>query len=290
MAPRQFNPPASNITVPVVNGARNWDQWYNTILGMCEMADIDSILKGELTESETTYWQTANKYITGIIRSSLKSGGLTHVSKHTSAYEMILALKGAYKVKGYTSREVLWRTLTRTNSSDYKSIIEWVKTMKRTTTALQKVTPPKQALPTWIVVTTLLHGLPSSYDSFVEITLSSRGKNAEGSLLEPDFDEVVDKVLDKERRQRMEEENFKALKVFTLSNDSRPKNNRSLSYDERKQCGECGGTHGPPCFLAHPEKAYQRWRDANKEKIVDFKKKKAEEKKERRRRRRPAVL
>lgn len=43
---------------------------------------------------------------------------------------------------------------------------------------------------------------------------------------------------------------------------------------------ECGGTHGPPCFLAHPEKVYQRWRDANKEKIVDFKKKKAEEKKE----------
>ena len=30
---------------------------------MCELADIDSILKGELTESETIYWQTANKYI-----------------------------------------------------------------------------------------------------------------------------------------------------------------------------------------------------------------------------------
>ena len=40
---------------------------------MCEMTDIDSILKGELTESETIYWQTANKYIADIIRSSLKS-------------------------------------------------------------------------------------------------------------------------------------------------------------------------------------------------------------------------
>ena len=88
--------------------------------------------------------------------------------------------------------------------------------MKRTTTALQKVTPPKQVLPTWVVVTTLLHGLSSPYDSFVEIKLSSRGKDAEGNLLEPDFDEVVDKVLDQERRQRMEEENFKALKVSTL--------------------------------------------------------------------------
>ena len=75
--------------------------------------------------------------------------------------------------------------------------------MKRTTTALQEATPPKQALPTWAVVTTLLHGLPSSYDSFVKIILSSRGKVAEGNLWEPDFDEVVDKVLDKERRQRM---------------------------------------------------------------------------------------
>lgn len=107
MASRQFNPPASNITVPVLDEAKNRDQWYNTILGMCEMADIDSILKGELIESETTYWQIANKYITDIIRSSLKSGELTHISKH-SAYEMILALIEAYKVEGYTSREVLW--------------------------------------------------------------------------------------------------------------------------------------------------------------------------------------
>lgn len=66
-----------------------------------------STLKGELTESETTHWQTANKYITGIIRSSLKSGGLTHISKYTGAYEMILALIGAYKVEGSISREVL---------------------------------------------------------------------------------------------------------------------------------------------------------------------------------------
>lgn len=169
--------------------------------------------------------------------------------------------------------------MTKSHPDQLQRLQKQVKTMKRTTTALQKVTPSKQALPTWVVVITLLHGLPSSYDSFVEIILSSRGKDAEGNLLESDFDEVVDKILDKKRRQMMEEEKFKALKVSTLSNDSRPKNDRSRSYDERKHCAECGGTHGPPCFLAHPEKAYQQWRDANKEKIVDFKKKKAEEKK-----------
>ena len=52
----------------------------------------------------------------------------------------------------------------------------------------------------WIIIITFLHGLSSSYDSFVEIILNSRGKDTNGRMMEPDFEEVCDRVLDRERR------------------------------------------------------------------------------------------
>ena len=47
---------------------------------------------------------------------------------------------------------------------------------------------------------------------------------------------------------------------------------------DRPKCEECGGSHGRDCWLAHPEKASQSWRDNNKDRIAEFKKKKADAK------------
>ena len=117
-----FQPPASSIKVPTLDGAKNWDLWYNSLLGMCEMADIDAILTGEdsvpvldpATKETATqftnrsiYWKTANKYITGTIRGTLKPGGLALITGLSGAFQMIQKLKSSYKAKGYTSREVL---------------------------------------------------------------------------------------------------------------------------------------------------------------------------------------
>ena len=42
-----FTAPASTVHIPMLDGAKNWDHWYNSLLGMCEMTDIDGILTGE---------------------------------------------------------------------------------------------------------------------------------------------------------------------------------------------------------------------------------------------------
>lgn len=116
-----FTPPANGIKIPMLEGAKNCDHWYNTILGICEMAHIDGIFTGhdlipvDAFEKETeknfnersVYWKTANKYITGTIRSSLKPGGLSHITGILNAFKMVQKLRGQYKSKGYTTREVV---------------------------------------------------------------------------------------------------------------------------------------------------------------------------------------
>lgn len=305
-----FTASAGHPSISKLDGNKNWELWYGTILGMCEMSGIDGILTGDdllptprEKESDTAfnnrsvYWKTANKYIMGIIRCSVNTSAMAHVIGLTSAYQMILALQGAYKPKGYTTREVLWRVLTRTASSDYKNVTEWVEVMKKSAKSLKDLTPAAQALPPWVYTTTLLHGLPSpSYDAFVEIILNSCGRDAAGNVLEPDFDNVVEKVLDRERRQKLDDtSNNKALKASGNNNNnsnsnanansnsnsgSRSNGNRGNGRDRRKKCEECGVSHGPVCYLAHPEQAPQEWRDSHKEKIAEFQKKKKEAKDE----------
>ncbi len=288
-----FHPSANNISIPMLDGAKNWDHWYNTLLGMCEMADIDRILTGgdalptrkdgesaAKFNKRSIYWKTANKYITGAIRSSLKPGGLAHITGLSNCYHMINKLRSQYKSKGYTSREVLWRTISRTTLESCKSMTEWVETIKKAKSSLMEL---ESTLPQWVITTTFLHGLPSSYDSFVEIILNSRGKDAHGRLLEPDFDEVCDKVMDRERRQKMmspekDSKESKALKASTPNNKS---NNRQKGRNGQKpRCAECNALHGPTCYLANPEKAPQEWRDNNKDRIAEYQKKKKEKKQE----------
>ena len=81
---------------------------------MCEMADIDGILTGDdpipsQQDKETgpqfisrcIYWKTANKYITGTIRGTLKPGGLAHIVGLSGAHQMVQKLRSSYKAKGY---------------------------------------------------------------------------------------------------------------------------------------------------------------------------------------------
>ena len=261
------------------------------------MADIDGILTGDdpipvQGDKETgtqftnrsIYWKTANKYITGTIRGTLKPAGLAHIAGISSSYQMVQKLRSSYKAKGYTSREVLWRQISRTSLDSCKDVTEWVETIRKAKTSLMEL---ESSIPGWIITTTFLHGLPSSYDSFVEIILNSRGKDSAGRMMEPDFDEVCEKVLDRERRQKVfatDSNNTKALKAAAKTantsnkDNSKPKSNKKGKGGDRPKCDECGDSHPGDCYLAHPEKASQSWRDRNKDRIAEFKKKKADSK------------
>lgn len=213
-----FQAPAPNIRIPMLDGAKNWDQWYNSLLGMCEMANIDGILTGDdpipvQAETETAveftnrciYWKTANKYITGTIRVTLKPGGLAHISGLSNAHQMAHKLRSSFKTKSYPSREVLWRQISRTSLNSCKDLTEWVETIKNAKTSLMELEP---SIPGWIITTTFLDGLPSSYDTFVEIILNSRGKDANGRMMELDFEEICEKVLHRECRQNWARKDF----------------------------------------------------------------------------------
>ncbi len=191
---------------------------------------------------------------------------------------MVQRLRAQYKSKEYTSREVLWRTLSRTSLDSCKNMTEWVETIKKVKVSLMEL---DSTIPQWIVTTTFLHALPSSYDSFVEIIINARGKDANGRPLEPEFDDVCERVLDRERRQKIlasDHSNSKALKAAgkaNSANSNSKSNSKPKSQRPRSKCDECGSMHGGDCYLANPDKASDGWRKANKERIDEFRKKRA---------------
>ena len=88
--------------------------------------------------------------------------------------------------------------------------------------------------------------------------LDSCRKNAAENILEPDFDEIVEKILDRERTPKMKEtSNFKTLKAAQKNNknkDNKNKNNFNFNYNlnkgngkERKKCLIYEKSHGSDC-------------------------------------------
>lgn len=167
--------PSSTFTIPTLKGASNWDCWYQTLYGGCQIAGIHHVLTGKLTPSEydedMTGWEAANAWIEGHIRVSLGSGGHPHIAGVKGAFNMIKALEGAYKPRG--SRDALWRTMSRVSLADYRGVTEYVEAIKEARTKLADL-GCQYSLE---ITTSFLHGLPSSYESFVEIVLNSRGKD-----------------------------------------------------------------------------------------------------------------
>ncbi len=265
-----FTPPSNSFSIPALDGAKNWDHWYNSILAMCEMNDIDGIftghdpmpvrLEGEKDKAlndRIVYWKTANKYITGSIRFSLKPGGLANIAGVSGAYQMVQRLRSQYKSKGYTSREVLWRTMSRTSLDSCKDMTEWVETIKKAKVSLMEL---DSSIPQWIVTTTFLHGLPSSYDSFVEIIINARGKDVNGKPLEPEFDDVCERVLDRERRQVLASSQQEFLTTdYTKALTTIAKNNNEIQTKSYAVCEHCKRKHPPPCYHKHPELAPSTW-------------------------------
>ena len=160
-----------------------------------------------------------------------------------------------------------------------------MKTIKKIKVSLMKL---NSIISQWIVTTTFLYGLPSSYDSFVEIVINFRGKDANGRSLKPDFDDIYERVLNRERRQKVliiDQFNFKVLKAAGKANSANSNvNSNSKSKSQGKgegkriKCDECNWFHGGDCWMTHSEKANQVWRDKNKDRLVEFQKKKSEKK------------
>ena len=44
-----FNLPPTSVTIPILERLKTWDDWWNSLLGMTEMAYVDGILLGKDT-------------------------------------------------------------------------------------------------------------------------------------------------------------------------------------------------------------------------------------------------
>ena len=123
----------------------------------------------------------------------------------------------------------------------------------------------ESSIPRWIITTTFLYGLSSLYNSFIKIILNSRDKDINRKMIEPEFNEVCEKVLDRERRQKVivtDSNNIKALKAVvrvintTIKDNSNARKGKGENKGNRPKCENCGGLHSDiDCWLAYPKKA-----------------------------------
>ena len=175
--------------------------------------------------------------------------------------------------------------MSRTTLDNCKDITNWVKIIKKVKVSLMKL---NSIISQWIVTITFLHDLPLFYNSFVEIVINFRDKDVNERSLKPDFDDMCERVLNRERRQKVliiDQFNFKVLKAAGKANSANSNvNSNSKSKSQGKgegkriKCDECNWFHGGDCWMTHSEKANQVWRDKNKDRLVEFQKKKSEKK------------
>ena len=90
-------------------------------------------------------------------------------------------------------------------------MIKWVEIIRKAKTSLIKL---KLSISEWIIIITFLYKLLLLYNSFVKIILNSRNKNINKKIIKSKFNEVCEKVLDRERRQKVITTNFNNIKAL----------------------------------------------------------------------------
>ena len=87
--------------------------------------------------------------------------------------------------------------MSRTILNNCKNMTDWVKIIKKVKVSLMKL---NSIIPQWIVTTIFLYDLSLFYDSFVEIVINSRDKDVNERSLKSNFDDMCERVLNRERR------------------------------------------------------------------------------------------
>lgn len=121
-----------------------------------------------------------------------------------------------------------------------------------------------------MITTSFLHGLGETYEEFITIILTVRTKDASGQFQEPELDDVMELLKDRERRHAENNDNpTKALKSGGKGDNRRGKQQHSEASKDEKSCEYCHSSRHQEgkCWFKDPEQAKKEWREKNKDKI-----------------------
>ena len=211
-------------------------------------------------------WDELNDDAMGVILKHLSEGPMNMVQDKTTASDIREELRKTYQLKGYSARHIVWNRLMRSELSQFSSISEYGENMKKGIIELNGlVEAPYQE---WQITSIFLHGLGPEWDPIVNsiiyaIQEQARNKSSPASesgtrstvVDEPSFHEVLQRVLDYERRQGQDERqnSTKALSAGKSDKDGQHKS----SQRKKRHCTGCGrdGHSDAGCYSLHPEKA-----------------------------------
>lgn len=265
--------------IPSLTGATNYNFWIGLMRAQLLIDKTWSLVQGtrkyptdkKSGETDTQLsdrqeeWDDLNNTAMGVILKHLSEGPMNMVQDKATASEIWEELRKTYQLKGYSARHIIWNRLMRSDLTQFSSISEYGENMKKGMIELSSlVEAPYQE---WQVTSTFLHGLGSEWDPIVNSIIYSIQERARSTntlvsepgtgspvVDEPSFHEVLQRVLDYERRQSQEDQGInKALSTGKLLKDRYKK----IEHTQKRHCDACNrdGHTEEGCYTLHPEKA-----------------------------------
>jgi hypothetical protein len=266
--------------IPALAGATNYNYWIGLMRAQLLIDKTWSIVQGtrkrptdrksvetdaELSDRQDE-WDELNNNAMGVILKHLSEGPMNMVQDKTTASDIWEELRKTYQLKGYSARHIVWNRLMRSELTQFSSISEYGENMKKGMIELNSLSEaPYQE---WQVTSIFLHGLGSEWDPIVNSIIYSiqeqaRNKSSPTSesgtrstiVDEPSFHEVLQRVLDYERRQGQDERQ-NSTKALSAGKSDRNGQKKS-SQRKKRHCTGCGrdGHTDEGCYSLHPEKA-----------------------------------
>ena len=251
--------------LPALIGATDYNYWSGLLRAQLLIDKTWGLVQGtlkrptDLRQNESddqlqdrqAEWDDLNNSAMGRILKHLSEGPMNMVQDKETAYEMWEELRKTYQLKGYSARHVIWNRLMRSELKQFSSISEFGESMKKGMIELNNLA--EASYQEWQITSTFLHGLGPEWDPIVNSIIYStqeRARSAQSLETEPSFHDVLQRVLDFERRQ-IAGETKKVLSVQATRTE-----------DGKKTCTHCKKKNHTKdnCFFLHPEKAPASWK------------------------------
>ena len=290
--------------IPKLEGSSNYEAWVTGIQGIALTNRVWKVMNGTIkrpvlaenpspTQLETYElklddWEEAEEVAQGYILQTIKQGPRAHLSQEMDAPTMFAKLKETYKLKGYTERHIHWKNINRSTLAQYGNASEYAESIKKSRTKLGEM---GYTVPDWMVTSSFLHGLGEKYNSFVTLILNTRQKGTDGTLVEPEFDSIVEQLIDMERRDKISSEgnsNSRSKALRTGEDAEFNKNNQRKNQPQSKsqnpnadqKCSFCNLRFhtDKKCWYKQPELATDKWQESHREKVEELRQKSKESK------------
>ena len=255
-----------------LNGPEDWVEWNRKLRGTLGLAGLWKVLTGESakpTDQDTdklAIWEENQEKLESLLILICGPIALSHIEKDATknATEQYEILKKEFDSHTVTTYSLLYRQIFKCSIANHKTLQEYGEAVTKARNKLVELGNP---LPELAVTCAFLDGLDTSYQAWKDMYLggySKDGVDKDGKIIISTIEEMLKLLIDRGSSSKVSailESIARAFKAFQ-ENSKKPKEKRSSSKGEEKECTNClSNNHNNfSCRYKHPELATENFR------------------------------